>query len=283
MKKAKFENLVRSCNSFLIKNNLQNDLIKVEYYNEDIEELFPRLLPIIQKYPSLVYLDQNGVKFLNDNFLLPLTGCKQTDFIYFVSSQHVKRFGQLKEFKDYLKVDVEVLKKVDNSKVHQTLTELIRDRLPKDSGCNLYPFSLKKQNNYNIYGIIFGATHLLAVDKFLKIAWNANGINGNANFDIEDEENPQVVMDFFGEGKMIKKVDKFKQDLRRKVLNGEIITNKDVLSFCYTQGHLSQHGTDCIREMKKKNEIYYDGQPLISYNSIHKDNRLKQYEILING
>lgn len=59
----------------------------------------------------------------------------------------------------------------------------------------LYPFTLKKGTN--IYGIIFGASHPRAVDKFLKIVWDKDQVSGEANFDIHDDiektEQPQLI------------------------------------------------------------------------------------------
>lgn len=67
---------------------------------------------------------------------------------------------------------------------------MLRDLLPKDSKTKLYHFSIKK--NRNIFGLVFGATHLFAVEKFLKVAWNENKTNGEANFDIDRDLDTQL-------------------------------------------------------------------------------------------
>jgi hypothetical protein len=80
-----------------------------------------------------------------------------------------------------------------------------KDKLPKETKLTLYPFTIKKGKN--IYGIIFGAKHPRAVDKFLKTAWEVNEINGAANFDI-DEDNAKQQLDIF-EGKRLSKIESF--------------------------------------------------------------------------
>ena len=52
------------------------------------EARFDRLLPFIRAFSSLVYLDQNGIKFLADKYLLELEKTIRTDFLYFVSSSY---------------------------------------------------------------------------------------------------------------------------------------------------------------------------------------------------
>ena len=40
--------------------------IELAYYNEDFEVLFPSLTPLMKRFPSLVYLDQKGIKLLSE-------------------------------------------------------------------------------------------------------------------------------------------------------------------------------------------------------------------------
>jgi len=96
--------------------------------------------------------------------------------------------------------------------------EQLGKRLPADSDWKLYPFSLKK--GANIFGIVFEAKHPLAVDKFLNIAWKRNPINGDANFDIDDDSK-KMQIDIFNDKKLTK-IEKFKENLKLKVLAGEI-------------------------------------------------------------
>ena len=181
----KFELLKKACLEYLELNKSVKQAIDIEYYNENFEDLFPKLISVVRQYPSLVYLDQNGIKFLSDKYLLELEKTRQTDFLYFVSSSYFKRLGHTTEFKRHVDLDIELLKKNPYKFIHRNVIEQLRTKLPLNSDLKLYPFSLKK--GANIFGIVFGAKHPLAVDKFLNIAWKRNPVNGDANFDIDDD------------------------------------------------------------------------------------------------
>lgn len=57
----KFELLKKSCEEYLKQNPDLGRAVKIHYHNEDCETLFPKLLPKIDKYPSLVYLTKMGL------------------------------------------------------------------------------------------------------------------------------------------------------------------------------------------------------------------------------
>ncbi|MDR0510193.1 MAG: three-Cys-motif partner protein TcmP [Rikenellaceae bacterium] len=105
--KEKYNLLEESCKQFLSNNpELERGGLEVHYRNADFAELFPEAIEIIQEYPSLVYLDQNGMKFLSDKYFLELEKTKTTDFLFFLSSSYFWRFGNEKAFKDNLNIDM---------------------------------------------------------------------------------------------------------------------------------------------------------------------------------
>lgn len=274
----KFSLLQTACNQFLQDNkDVHRAIGDIEYFNEDFQILFPKLISDIRKYPSLVYLDQNGIKFLSDKYLLELEKAKQADFLYFVSASYFWRFGDSKEFKEHLNIDMATAKKDPYKFVHRNVIEQLRKKLPATTRVKLYPFSLKK--GANIHGIIFGASHPRAVDKFLNTAWKRSPINGDANFDI-DEDSSKSQLDFFRE-KSLTKIEAFQQKLIYKVLTGEVRNNRDALLFAYDNGHIGSHADQALRSMKKKGEINYNGtSPLVTYENVFKNSRLVEYEIL---
>ena len=150
-----------------LKNLRVNKLLEIEYFNTDFEKLFQELTNEIKDKPSLVYIDQMGIKFFKEKYILDFGKMKQTDFLYFISSSFLKRFSDVKEFDFLQPEDVEIYKKSPNNYIHSIFLERIKARLPEHSDLKLYPFTIKK--GANVYGIVFGSTHLLAVDKFLKI------------------------------------------------------------------------------------------------------------------
>lgn len=274
--KSKFELLVASCNERLAQANGIDRFVKLNFYNEDFGVLFPKLFSFIEKFPSLVYLDQNGVKFLSSDYFGKLEKTKQTDFLYFAASSYITRFGELKEFQAYLSfLDLNELKNSGLKKVHRNLTDQLKRKISINSKLKLYPFTLKK--NKNIYGVIFGATHFRAVDKFLSITWKYNGLNGDANFDI-DEEFKKDQLDLF-EGRKLSKIDAFKQIVCDKVLSGEIKTNLELLIFVYENGHIGKHADEVIRALKKEGKIKYNSNsPCVTYESAFNNNKKVLYE-----
>jgi len=273
----KYEQLVSSCSEYMEENNNLKYHVSIKYYNEDFEKLFPELLPEISKYPALVFLDQNGIKFLSDNYLLALEKTSKTDFIYFVSSSYFLRFGEEEEFRKHLDIDIEEAKNGGYKHIHRNITEQLRKKLPENTELKLYPFSLKK--GANIYGIIFGASHPLAVHKFLDISWKRNPTNGDANFDIDDDTGP-IQLELFEKPKL-KKLESFQKDVEVKVLSGEIKTNIQAIEYTYSQGHIPKHATDCLIKLNKRGNITYNSRtPLISYDSVYKDKREIIYEVV---
>ncbi len=181
----KFELLKRACDDYIRENEHVGTAVETHFSNEDFEDLFPKLIPIIREFPSLVYLDQNGIKFLSEKYFLELEKTQQTDFLYFVSASYFWRFGEIGEFKNHLELDMAEAKKNPYKFIHRSIIKQLKEKLPKKSKLQLYPFSIKK--GANIYGIIFGASHPRAIEKFLSVAWKRNEINGEANFDIDDD------------------------------------------------------------------------------------------------
>lgn len=274
---SKFQLLKGACEEFLKNYRDVNRAIKLNLYNEDFENLFPKLLSTIRQFPSLVFLDQNGIKFLSEKYFLELGKTTQTDFLYFLSASYFWRFGESKEFKVHLDIDMTEAKKDPYRFIHRNIIEQLRKKLPSNTKLKLYPFSLKK--GANIHGIIFGASHPRAVDKFLNIVWKRNEINGEANFDI-DEDRSKVQMTIF-DGKKLTKIEQFKANLREKVLKEEIKTNSDALEFAYQEGHIGSQAADCLKAMKRDKEIEYEGSsPLVTYENVFRLKKIIQYKKL---
>lgn len=274
--KSKYELLVESCEHRLAKENGIDRYVKLKFYNEDFEVLFPKLFPLIDMYASLVYLDQNGIKFLSSDYFKKLEKTKQTDFLYFASSSYITRFGDSKEFKQHLSfLDLNELKNSGYKNVHRNLTDQLKRKITRDSKLKLYPFTLKK--NTNIYGVIFGASHYRAVDKFLNLTWKYNGLNGDANFDIDDEFKTDQ-LDLF-EGQKMTKLEAFKQRVHDKILGGEIKTNRELLNFVYENGHIGKHAAECLRNLKKAGLLKYEANsPCVTYESVYKEKKIVNYE-----
>ena len=185
----------------------------------------------------------------------------------------MRRFPELliKIFPD---LDPRIIREANYYDVHRIILNKYKGLLPSKSQTKLYPFSIKKGTN--IYGIIFGAKHPRAIDKFLKIAWDRNKLNGEANFDI-DEESINIQDDLFT-GRRLTKKEKFEQEIEKFILAKKEVTNKELYDFTLEAGHIPEHANKKVREMKENRKLDYTGHTNISYNKCYKE---KEKEIKI--
>jgi three-Cys-motif partner protein len=269
--------LKKACEAYLEEHRDVGRAISLSISDEDFEVCFDRLYIEIKSHPSLVYLDQNGIKWLSNKYLLALEQTTKTDFLYFVSASYFWRFGNQPEFQSYVSLDLNEAKKRPYRFIHRSVLEQLKKQLPIDTALRLYPFSIKK--GANIHGIIFGASHPLAVNKFLNLSWKKSGDNGEANFDIE-EDSKKSQGDLF-EGFKLTKLQSFKQDLRDKVLSGELKNNHDVFNYVLNCGHIGSHAQVVLKELKAENRIEYEGtSPLVTYDNVFKSKRLVTFKVL---
>ncbi len=275
-KQRKFDLLKENCQHFLDNNPKFKYFLSINYHNESADALFFRLLPIIDKYPSLVYLDQNGVKFISQDYITRLEKLKTLDFLYFVSSSFFKRYGTTEEFRKVLEIDICELEKEEYRNIHRLVLNKIKTRLPQKTDLKLFPFSIKK--NANIYGIVFGAKSYAAVDKFLSIAWKRNHLNGEANFDI-DEDSIKKQNSLF-DGKSMTKIEKFQIDLEKKLREKKMNTNKAVLLYTYENGHIPKHAVEVLKKLKKEGKLHYESKsPYLTYENVFRRNKIIEYKI----
>jgi hypothetical protein len=279
--KDKYSLLCDCCKQYIEENNqlkmaVEKEIVKIKYTDLDFSVLFPQVITIIRRFPSLVFLDQNGIKFLSDQYFNELVTTSTVDFLYFVSSSYFFRFGERPEFIMNVQIDMQRAKDNPYKFIHRSLLEQFREKIPVDSNMKLYPFSIKKGTN--IYGIIFGASHPLAVDKFLNVAWKKNAINGEANFDIDEDLSKSQLL-LFEEKKPTKK-ESFTALLREKILKRVLRNNEEVYLFTLDQGHIPTHAAEVLKKLKKEGLINYDApSPLVTYEQIFNNHRIIEYKI----
>lgn len=275
-KQEKFELLKENCNEYINQNPKFKYFLTINYYNKNAEELFFELTPFISKFPSLVYLDQNGVKFISQEYINQLEKLKTLDFLYFVSSSFFKRYGKTEEFKKALEIEVSELEAEEYKNMHRLVLNKMKSRLPEKTELKLFPFSIKK--NANIYGIIFGAKNYAAVDKFLKIAWKRNDLNGEADFDIDDDNTKNQLTLF--EGKRMTKIEKFQSELESKLLEKNSVTNKAVIIYAYQCGHIPKHAELVLKRLKKEGKLNYKSKsPYLTYENVFRNDNIIKYII----
>lgn len=269
--KEKYENLVKNCNEYIENHEQLKPYIKLYFFNEDFNEIYSDIIEQTQNHPSLYILDQNGIKFLSEDIFKKLLPLKTNDFLSFVSSSYFNRFANEETFKAYLDIDIEEIKSNPYKFIHRTVLDKYKTFIPDDSDLKIFPFSIRK--GANIHGIIFGSKHILGVQKFLDIAWKENNINGQANYDIEDDIiKQQLSFDFFNETPKLSKIDSFKQSLEEFIKEKKSVTNEDIFMFTYEKGHIRKHADEKLKELKKQKKIEYSGHTKISWDAIKNRN-----------
>lgn len=270
--KWKFKALQKACEEYLNLHPEVGRAIELELSNEDFVDAFPRIYPQIKAYPSLVFLDQNGIKFISQGYIGQLEQTVKTDFLYFISSSYFKRFGTSAEFQKHFKFDLEEAKKYPYRFIHNILLEQLKKMLPPRTNLKLYPFSIKKRGN--IYGIVFGSKSVRGVEKFLNVAWKQNPINGNANFDID--EHALIPQLSFFEPQRLTKLASFQKKLEELIETKKLITNKEIYLFTLDQGHIPSHARKHLQHLKKQSKsIDYQGKsPKITFDSLTKNDYL---------
>ena len=273
--KRKFNHLYKIIEKKRNELRIPQKHLSIEYHNLDFKELFDLKKAELKDSANLLFLDQNGIKQVNEKIFLELETFTTTDFMFFISSSYFKRFG--KDFKKlFPNFDLEKIKNSNYSEIHRVILDEYKNMLPEKSNTKLYPFSIRK--GANIYGLIFGAKHPLAADKFLHIVWDKNKFNGEANFDI-CEDFGKYQMHLF-EGKRLTKIEEFESKVEQLILSSNKITNKEIYDFTLENGHIPKHSINVIKKLKNRKNISYQGQPRINYKSCYKSRVIITYEVI---
>lgn len=255
--------------------------VKPKFTNTTFVECLKEYRPSLNNGCNLIFVDQNGFKEVNEEVFQFLISRERTDFMFFISSSHIHRFAQSPEFKTYHpKFDAEKIKSASRKRVHNVICDEFQKYVPAHiHSYGLIPFSLMKEDNNNIYGLIFVCKHPRAADKFLHIVWKQNALNGNANYDI-DEDALKAQTHLFDAPKPTK-IEFFQSLLREKILKGEINNNVDAYFFSLNQGHISSHANDEINKMKKEKLITFESKSaLVNYNKVIKERRILEYKLV---
>lgn len=213
-KRSKADALRRACGEYELPCSPRVDC-------KDFREAFEENVHLIGQGPSLVFLDQCGVKYVDRSTFEILANKPVTDILFFFASSFQRRFNE--EFSNDLNVPMET----PHSEVHRRVTEHYREWAPADYF--LGDYSIKKGSN--IYGLIFGSGSWYGMLKFLGIVWT-DALGGDANFPMEAEK---AQADLF-EGIQYTKLELLEQDLRRRILSGELRTDGQVALHCITKG-----------------------------------------------
>ena len=191
--------------------------------------------------PSLVFVDQNGLKHVTRQVFEVLSGAPLTDLLFFTASSFKHRFG------DLLAPEITLPSEISYLDVHRALADVYRQWAPPDFFVG--HFSIKKDSN--IYGLIFGSHHWRGMQKFLEIVWKLDASCGEANYELE-QGTSQGEMDFDLGTAVFKKrkVEVFQDALSQKVTSGSLKMDADVFLHCLTNGFLPRVAKDVYDNLR---------------------------------
>lgn len=277
----KVDELHRNVDSKVESLSLQS-LVDIKYSSRDFREcLIDDYRSELENGCNLIFIDQNGFKEVDEEVFQFLISLDTTEFIFFISSSFVQRFAEGPEVQKYHpKFDAAKIMNAPRKRVHNVICEEFHKYVPSSvESYGLIPFSIMKDDGNNVYGLIFVSRHVLGADKFLHTVWTKNALNGNANFDIE-EEAKKIQGDLFNDRKLTK-IEGFQNRLRQGILEGRIKDNADAYFFTLNEGHVGEHASDEIKMMKKEGLITFDSRsPLVNYNKVMKERRIMDYKVI---
>jgi len=271
---SKADQLRQTINSEISKNDLSN-VVTAEVTSDNFSDIYTREFDKIkeQGFPAFIFLDQFGVKYVTEDVFLRLCGIPRTDFMFFTSSSFIRRFAQEPEFSKYHpKLDAEKVKSCKHEHIHRFICEYYKLMVPDLNSTVAYPFTIRKGNTGNVYGLIFCTSHLLGAEKFLNIAWKANEQNGEANFDLDDDAN--VGQTSFLLANRLSKKESFAKEITNKLCSGELKTNVDILLYCLREGFQPSFAKSTVKKLLASGELVGPSQFGLTYDSAIKNSKV---------
>jgi hypothetical protein len=231
---AKIDNLKRLCSTKSVP-------WQPRFESLDFAEAFKKVKSEIGMGPSLVFIDQSGIKHITRNVFNVLTQAGTTDFIFFTASSFKWRFG------DLLAPEIDFPENVSYTDVHRVLADKYREWAPR--GMFIGHFSIKKKSN--IYGLVFGSHHWRGMQKFLEVVWKLDPACGEADYELE-ADTAQGEM-YFEQGKTgfkKRKVEVFQAQLSELIADRTLTTDKAVFLHCLTNGFLPRVSKDVYMRLR---------------------------------
>ncbi|MCK6440046.1 MAG: three-Cys-motif partner protein TcmP [Planctomycetes bacterium] len=238
--------------------------VAVEFTCEAFQDLFKKKYDTLRSQPNLIFVDQYGIKQVTPEIFKMLTELDRTDFLFFFSSSYMKRFAERPEFVKYFPdTNASLLATAKNRDTHRIMVEYYKSKIPLGNSTKLYPFTLKR--GANVYGLVFGSKHPLGFEKFLNIVWERNEINGEANFDIDNDSEKRQSRLF--EARPLSKRKAFEARLENLIRKAGEISNRAVYEFTLNAGHPPKHAKECVSRLKKECKVSYTGNIGFTHNS----------------
>ncbi len=252
----------------------------IRTYNKDFKDVLSneKIGRILQnkKYGKFVLLDQYGIKQVTEEVFSKLVNYPKTDFIFFISSSTINRFKDFEAIQQYFDINKINFDESKPKECHRLIKEYFEGLIPTGKDFYLHSFTIKKGSNY--YGLIFGTSHSLGMEKFLKVCWEEDKLSGDSNCNIDNDYEEGSL--FYDETQTQKRVT-VKQELRNNILNGTIQDNISGLKFALRCGCQPSIFVEVVNGLKKDGKIEIVGEFNRKAANIHriKPNEKDYYRI----
>ena len=238
---------------------LEKKPFKIIIENKDFNLIYNEWRPLMNDSANLIWLDQFGVKFINEKIFSQLVNTPLTDILFFISSNIFKRFTEEDSIYEILKISKEEIQDLPHHHIHRFVAEKYKSIAQKQfNSYQIGSFSIQKGKSQNIYGLIFGSRHLLGMEKFLTTCWNQDQETGEANFDIDDDKINRAAPKLFEEMDKPKKLSLFENELESEILKGNLKNENEIYIFSITKGFLVRHIQPVIKKLIEQKKIEKD-------------------------
>jgi three-Cys-motif partner protein len=257
----------------------ENQFVSITIESKDFKEAFRGQLSLMSKKDTanLLFLDQTGIKQIDENIFKSIIDLKTTDFLFFISSSTIKRFKNHPAISNYHNINPDKIESTEYDQIHRLVTDYYRELIPKNKSYYIAPFSLKKRSG--LYGLIFGSGNPFGIEKFLRTCWKIDPIRGEANFDIDNDKIQEGQIDLFsGAVQKPKKIEKFESELTQQILSKLITNDRELYLFTLNSGFIPSHSRKVIRELIKNDKILKTNLN-ISYKVFRKNAVITKIEI----
>lgn len=202
---------------------------------------------------------------------LKLVTSPLTDFIFFISSSFIKRFRNVDAVKTYIDTNRLEFEEKKPKECHRIIADYFRNLIPANMEYYIHHFTIQKGTNY--YGLIFGTSHSLGMEKFVKVCWMEDENSGESNCNIDNDFEKGSL--FYDPTNTTKKI-KIKEELELLILKGKIKSNVEGLKWVLSHGCEPKLFVDVARSLVEQKKIAIQGKFNKQSSNIHK---VEEYKI----
>lgn len=261
-------------------NNCDKCLYQYRIENSNFQDIFsnPALMNIFnnKEFGKFVLLDQYGFSQIDEQVFKQLISYPKTDFIFFISSSFIGRFREHPNTIKYIDTSKIKFDDIRPNEIHRAIAKYFMDLIPPTEEYYLHHFSIRKEEKRgNYYGLIFGTSHTLGMEKFLKVCWRHDVLSGEANYNIDNNFEKGTLFETLGEN--VKK-DTVSDEIKKLILEGKITNNILGLKYAMRNGCEPKLFTEIVIKLEKEKMIERYGAVNQQSSGVHK---VKTYEIKV--